>query len=136
MPRGHWDRIADILAAVADIQADTQGMNLAIFEKNPTVIRSVLYFIGAIGEAIKAIAPAQGRTSRYPLARHSRNSRPDRPRIFPHQHTAYPVDLQRERGRRHGNPMEHFPGGIIRLSCFLDMTFTVSEYRKTSLLSR
>lgn len=57
MSRGHRDRIADILAAIADIQVDTQGMNLATFEKNPTVIRSVLYSIGVIGEAIKAIAP-------------------------------------------------------------------------------
>lgn len=57
MPHGHRDRIADILAAIADIRADTQGMNLATFEKSPTVVRSVLYSIGVIGEAVKAIDP-------------------------------------------------------------------------------
>ncbi len=55
MPRGHHDRIGDILAAIADIRADTAGMNLAAFEKNPTVIRSVLYSIGVIGEAVKVV---------------------------------------------------------------------------------
>lgn len=55
--RGHRDRIGDILTAIADIRADTACMNLATFEKNPTVIRSVLYSIGVIGEAVKAIDP-------------------------------------------------------------------------------
>lgn len=57
MPRGHRDRIGDILAAIADIRADTAIMDLAAFEKNPVVIRSVLYSIGVIGEAVKAIDP-------------------------------------------------------------------------------
>ena len=57
MPRGHRDRIDDILAANADIRADTMGKNLAAFEKNPIVVRSVLYSIGVIGEAVKAIDP-------------------------------------------------------------------------------
>ena len=55
MPRGHRDRVGDILSAIADIRADTAGMNLAAFEKSPVVIRSVLYSIGVIGEAVKAI---------------------------------------------------------------------------------
>ena len=55
MPRGQRDRIGDILAAIADIRADTQGMNLAAFEGNPVVVRSVLYSIGVIGEAVKAV---------------------------------------------------------------------------------
>jgi uncharacterized protein with HEPN domain len=55
MPRGHRDRIGDILAAIADIRADTARMDLAAFEKSPVVIRSVLYSIGVIGEAVKAI---------------------------------------------------------------------------------
>lgn len=55
MVRQHRDRIGDILAAIADIRADTQGMNYASFEKNPTVIRSVLYSIGVIGEAAKGL---------------------------------------------------------------------------------
>ncbi len=57
MPRNHRDRIGDILAAIADIRADTAGMNLAAFEKKPVVVRSVLYSIGVIGEAVKAIDP-------------------------------------------------------------------------------
>lgn len=57
MPRGHRDRIGDILAAIADIRADTMGADLAVFEKNPVVVRSVLYSIGVIGEAVKAIDP-------------------------------------------------------------------------------
>lgn len=55
MPRGHRDRVGDILAAITDIRADTQCMNLASFEKSPVVLRSVLYSIGVIGEAVKAI---------------------------------------------------------------------------------
>lgn len=57
MPRRHRDRLGDILAAIADIRADTMGMDLAAFEKNPVVARSVLYSIGVIGEAVKAIDP-------------------------------------------------------------------------------
>jgi uncharacterized protein with HEPN domain len=55
MSRGHHDRIGDILSAIADIRADTAGMTLAAFEKSPVVVRSVLYSIGVIGEAVKAI---------------------------------------------------------------------------------
>lgn len=57
MPCGHRDRIGDILAAIADIRTDTAGMDFAAFEKNPVVIRSVLYSIGVIGEAVYAIHP-------------------------------------------------------------------------------
>ncbi len=57
MLRGHRDRLGDILSAIADIRADTKGMNLASFERNPAVVRSVLYSIGVIGEAVKAIDP-------------------------------------------------------------------------------
>jgi len=57
MSRPHRDRVGDILAAIADIRSDTEGMNLAAFEKSPAVIRSVLYSIGVIGEAVKAIDP-------------------------------------------------------------------------------
>lgn len=55
MPREHGDRIGDILTAIADIRADTAGMNSAAFERSPVVIRSVLYSIGVIGEAVKTI---------------------------------------------------------------------------------
>ncbi len=57
MPRLHRDRVGDILMAILDIRTDTQGMSLAGFEKNPVVVRSVLYSIGVIGEAVKAIDP-------------------------------------------------------------------------------
>lgn len=57
MLRGHRDRLGDILTAIADIRADTVGMNLSAFEKNPVIVRSVLYSIGVIGEAVKAIDP-------------------------------------------------------------------------------
>lgn len=57
MPRGQRDRIGDILAAIADIRSDTMGMDLTAFEKSPVVVRSVLYSIGVIGEAVKAIDP-------------------------------------------------------------------------------
>jgi len=55
MAGGHRDRIEDILSAIADIRTDTIGMDLATFEKNPTVIRSLLYSIGVISEAVKMI---------------------------------------------------------------------------------
>ncbi len=42
-------------SAIADIRADTQGMNFEAFEKSPIAVRSVLYSIGVIGEAVKAI---------------------------------------------------------------------------------
>jgi len=57
MSRPHGDRVGDILAAIADIRSDTEAMTLAVFEKNPVVVRSVLYSIGVIGEAVKAIDP-------------------------------------------------------------------------------
>jgi uncharacterized protein with HEPN domain len=55
MPRGQRERVGDVLVAIADIRADTADMNVAAFVDNPTVIRSVLYSIGVIGEAVKAI---------------------------------------------------------------------------------
>lgn len=57
MARGERERIGDILAAIADIRADTAGMDLAAFAKNSVVIRSTLYSIGVIGEAAKNLSP-------------------------------------------------------------------------------
>ncbi len=57
MPRRHQDRIGDILTAIADIRADTAHITLPVFEKRPVIVRSVLYSIGVIGEAVKAIDP-------------------------------------------------------------------------------
>lgn len=55
MPRNDRERIDDILAAIADIRADTAGMDYPAFTRTPVVVRSVLYSIGVIGEAAKAI---------------------------------------------------------------------------------
>jgi uncharacterized protein with HEPN domain len=56
MARGDKDRVADILSAIADIHADTAGMDIASFARHPTVVRSVLYSIGVIGEAVKNVS--------------------------------------------------------------------------------
>lgn len=55
MARSDRDRIEDILDAIASIRVDTLGMDLAGFARNGTVVRSVLYSIGVIGEAAKNI---------------------------------------------------------------------------------
>ncbi|MBF0355091.1 MAG: DUF86 domain-containing protein [Alphaproteobacteria bacterium] len=56
MARDDKARIADILAAIADIRADTLGMDFKTFSQSPVVVRSVLYSIGVIGEAAKNIS--------------------------------------------------------------------------------
>jgi uncharacterized protein with HEPN domain len=57
MARHTEQRIGDILSAIEDIRADTSGMNFKRFSENPAIIRSVLYSIGVIGEAVKNISP-------------------------------------------------------------------------------
>jgi uncharacterized protein with HEPN domain len=57
MPRGHLDRVNDIRSAIADIRSDTAGMTFKTFEGNLVVVRAVLYSVGVIGEAVKALAP-------------------------------------------------------------------------------
>lgn len=56
MARGDQDRIDDILAAIADVRTDTAGMDFSTFCNSPTVVRSVLYSIGVIGEAAKNVS--------------------------------------------------------------------------------
>jgi uncharacterized protein with HEPN domain len=56
MERGDLEWIGDVLAAINDIRADTAGMGFAAFSQNPVVIRSVLYSISVIGEAVKQIS--------------------------------------------------------------------------------
>jgi uncharacterized protein with HEPN domain len=56
MARSDAERAQDILGAIADIQADTAGMDLAAFSDSPQTIRSVLYSIGVIGEAAKNLS--------------------------------------------------------------------------------
>lgn len=48
----------DIVSAIADIRADTVGMNFATFAASPAIVRSVLYSIAVMGEAAKNIGPA------------------------------------------------------------------------------
>jgi uncharacterized protein with HEPN domain len=55
MARSDRERIEDILDAIVNIRADTLGMDLTAFARNATVVRSVLYSIGVIGEAAKNI---------------------------------------------------------------------------------
>ena len=58
MARGDEEWVEDIVSAVADIRADTAGMDFAAFSAKPVVVRSVLYSIAVIGEAAKNISPA------------------------------------------------------------------------------
>jgi len=58
MARGDEEWIEDIISAVADIRADTAGMDLTAFAAKPAIVRSVLYSIAVIGEAAKSISPA------------------------------------------------------------------------------
>ena len=57
MARGDKEWIADIIAAIADIRADTAGMDFAAFAAKPAIVRSVLYSIAIMGEAAKKISP-------------------------------------------------------------------------------
>ncbi|MBI3444492.1 MAG: DUF86 domain-containing protein [Magnetospirillum sp.] len=57
MVRDGKARIDDILAAIADIRSDTCGMDYTAFARSPTVVRSILYSIGIIGEAAKNLSP-------------------------------------------------------------------------------
>ncbi len=58
MARSDAEWVADIVSAVADIRADTAGMDLAAFAAKPAIVRSVLYSIAVIGEAAKNISSA------------------------------------------------------------------------------
>lgn len=56
MARSDEEWVQDIVSAVADIRADTAGMDFAAFSAKPTIVRSVLYSIAIIGEAAKNIS--------------------------------------------------------------------------------
>lgn len=49
--------VQDIATAIADIRADTTGLDFTAFAARPTTIRSVLYSIAVMGEAAKNISP-------------------------------------------------------------------------------
>jgi len=57
MARADAAWVEDIIAAIADIRADTVGMDLVTFSTKPPIVRSVLYSIAVIGEAAKNISP-------------------------------------------------------------------------------
>ena len=58
MARTDDEWVQDIVTAIADIRADTAGLDYAAFAARPTTIRSVLYSIAVMGEAAKNITPA------------------------------------------------------------------------------
>jgi uncharacterized protein with HEPN domain len=58
MARGDAEWVQDIISAVADIRADTAGMDFASFAAKPAIVRSVLYSIAVMDEAAKNISPA------------------------------------------------------------------------------
>nr|WP_294555855.1 HepT-like ribonuclease domain-containing protein [uncultured Rhodopila sp.] len=57
MARGDKEWVADIIAGIADIRADTAGMDFSAFTAKPAIVRSVLYSIAVMGEAAKKISP-------------------------------------------------------------------------------
>jgi uncharacterized protein with HEPN domain len=58
MSRNDEAWIADITSAIADIRADTAGMDFETFAANVAIVRSVLFSIAVIGEAAKNISSA------------------------------------------------------------------------------
>jgi uncharacterized protein with HEPN domain len=58
MVRSDDEWVRDIVSAIADIRADTTGLDFAAFAAKPTIVRSVLYSIAIMGEAAKGISPA------------------------------------------------------------------------------
>jgi uncharacterized protein with HEPN domain len=57
-PRGWQDRIRDILAAIAEIQKFTSGMNYEVFKEDDKSIRAVEMNFIIIGEAANQIPEA------------------------------------------------------------------------------
>ena len=57
MARGDDEWARDIVSAIADIRADTSGMDFVRFAAQPVIVRSVLYSIAVMGEAAKNIGP-------------------------------------------------------------------------------
>ena len=50
MARTDDEWVRDILSAIADIRADTAGLDFAAFATKPTIVRSVLYSVAIMGE--------------------------------------------------------------------------------------
>jgi uncharacterized protein with HEPN domain len=77
MARSDAEWVEDILAAIADIRADTDGMDFAAFSAKPPIVRSVLYSIAVIGESAKNIS--EPFKAAHTVARHRGYPRQDRP---------------------------------------------------------
>src|ERR1039457_4095125 len=58
MARPDEEWVQDMISAIADIRADTIGLDVAAFAAKPTIVRSVLYSIAVMGEAAKNLSPA------------------------------------------------------------------------------
>ncbi len=49
MARNDQEWIQDIVPAVAELRADTVGMDVASFAAKPAIVRSVLYSVAVMG---------------------------------------------------------------------------------------
>jgi uncharacterized protein with HEPN domain len=58
MARSDREWVEDIISAIADIRADTAGMDFAAFAAKSATVRSVLYSVAVMREAAKNISPA------------------------------------------------------------------------------
>jgi uncharacterized protein with HEPN domain len=56
MARSDAEWVQDVLSAIADIRADTAGLDFDGFAARPMIVRSVLYSIAVTGEAARAIS--------------------------------------------------------------------------------
>ena len=85
MPARAWrERLQDILAAIADIQSDTQDMTFEQFRSDSTTVRSVIFSFVVIGEAVRG---AQGFHAELPadsLAGHADDAKLCSPLLFQH----------------------------------------------------
>jgi len=90
MARGDDEWVGDIVAAIADIRADTAGMDFAAFSAKPVNVRSVLYSIAVIRRGCQKHQPGvQISVSGHSVARSRWNPRSDRTRVLPYQHAPH-----------------------------------------------
>ena len=69
MARADDEWVQDIISAIADIRADTTGLDFAAFAGKPTIVRSVLYSIAIMGEATKGISRGRRRSLQSRVAK-------------------------------------------------------------------
>ena len=87
MARGDEAWVEDIVSAIADIRADTAGMNFEKFSAYPAIIRSILYSIAVIGEEYQP--RVHGHASRHSEAGDRWDPRQNRARILSYQHAPH-----------------------------------------------